>query len=297
MRQRWQRFVRASMGKKIDSDRVQCAGELRQLVFAVASCFAGGALANPAEPNVVHGSANFQHQGKLLSINNSNGAIIQWNSFSIAADETTRFIQSSAASSVLNRVIGGDPSAILGNLQSNGRVFLINPSGIVFGAGSRIDVAGLVASTLDLSNTDFLAGRMRFSGGGAAIDQAGTITTPAGGGVYLVAPTIRNAGSIFSPSGEIILAAGQSVEIASSNNADIRVEIAANEDEVVNVGNVLANSGRIGMFGGVVRQRGLVSASGAELGAGGRIVFRATRQIEMSAQSQTRADGAAGGQV
>ena len=69
-------------------------------------------------------------------------------------------------SAVLNRVgAGQSASSILGSLQSNGRVFLINPNGIVFGAGSQVNVAGLVASTLNLSDADFLAGRMRFTDG------------------------------------------------------------------------------------------------------------------------------------
>ncbi len=102
-------------------------------------------------------------QGNLLSITNSPGAIINWRAFSIGSNEITRFIQQSSASSVLNRVVGADPSVILGALQSNGRVFLINPNGILFGAGAQIDVAGLVASTLNLSNGDFAAGRLRFT--------------------------------------------------------------------------------------------------------------------------------------
>jgi len=107
---------------------------------------------------VVAGQASFAPAGKTLTITNTPGTIIQWQGFSIAADELTRFVQQSSRSSVLNRVVGQDPSSLLGRLESNGRVFLINPNGIVFGQGSRIDVGGLVASTLDLSNADFLAG-------------------------------------------------------------------------------------------------------------------------------------------
>jgi len=77
-------------------------------------------------------------------------SIINWQTFSIGANEITRFLQQSQASAVLNRVAAGNPSQILGALQSNGRVFLINPSGIVFGAGAQVDVAGLVASSLNL---------------------------------------------------------------------------------------------------------------------------------------------------
>ena len=131
---------------------------------AVAACFSGSlALANPTNPTVVNGTASFATAGSILNITNSPNAIINWGSFSIGVNELTRFLQQSASSAVLNRVIGQDPSAILGALQSNGKVFLLNPNGIVFGAGSQINVAGLVASTLNLSNEDFLANRMRFT--------------------------------------------------------------------------------------------------------------------------------------
>src|SRR5476651_1018021 len=134
------------------------------MAAAVAACFAGQfAYANPVGPVVVGGQAAFVTRGNQLLIRNTPGAIINWQQFSIQANESTRFIQQSAASAVLNRVVGVDPSLILGTLQSNGRVFLINPNGVLFGAGAQIDVAGLVASTLNLSNADFLAGRLRFT--------------------------------------------------------------------------------------------------------------------------------------
>jgi len=131
---------------------------------------------------VVAGQASFATQGNTLSITNSPGAIINWQGFSIAASEATRFIQQNAASSILNRVTGPDPSVILGTLISNGRVFLINPSGILIGQGARIDVAGLVASTLNLSNQDFLDGRLNFTSNPLAgkVENQGRITTPSG---------------------------------------------------------------------------------------------------------------------
>ena len=136
------------------------------IALVVASCFSSGlALANPTGPTVVHGTAAIQQAGNLLQVTNTPSAIINWQGFSIGTGETTRFAQQTAASAVLNRVVGQDPSAILGTLNSNGRVFLLNPNGIVFGAGSRVDVAGLVASTLNLSNQDFLAGRLNFEAG------------------------------------------------------------------------------------------------------------------------------------
>ncbi|MBI2294574.1 MAG: filamentous hemagglutinin N-terminal domain-containing protein, partial [Betaproteobacteria bacterium] len=105
------------------------------IAVGVAACFATDlALANPSGPAVVNGTVSFQRTGNLLQITNSPNAIINWQSFSIGAAEITRFLQQSASSAVLNRVITQNPSSILGALQSNGRVFLINPNGIVFGA-------------------------------------------------------------------------------------------------------------------------------------------------------------------
>ncbi|HEU0219698.1 MAG TPA: filamentous hemagglutinin N-terminal domain-containing protein, partial [Gallionella sp.] len=134
--------------------------------------------ANPLGPSVINGQASFVATGNALNITNSPGAIIHWQSFSIGANEATRFIQQSAASSVLNRVVGQNPSSILGALQSNGRVFLINPNGVLFGAGAQVDVAGLVVSTLNLSNADFLAGRYNFTAhaGAGGIENQGSLT-------------------------------------------------------------------------------------------------------------------------
>jgi filamentous hemagglutinin family protein len=152
----------------------------KTVAVAVAACFATQfAFANPVGPTVVNGQAVITTRGNQLTVTNTPGAIINWAQFSIGASEATRFIQQSASSAVLNRVVGGDPSRILGTLQSNGRVFLINPNGILFGAGAQVDVAGLVASTLHLSNEDFIAGRMNFVGDSAlasAVVNQGRIT-------------------------------------------------------------------------------------------------------------------------
>src|SRR5690349_4651998 len=134
------------------------------LTLAVASCFATElAYANPTGPSVAQGQATIASQGNVLTVTNTPGTVINWQGFSIASQEITRFLQQSAASAVLNRVVGVNPSTILGALQSNGRVFLINPNGITIGQGATIDVAGFLASTLNLSDADFLAGRYRFT--------------------------------------------------------------------------------------------------------------------------------------
>lgn len=139
----------------------------------------------------------------------TNKAVIDWRSFSIGPGELTRFNQPNSGSITLNRVTGGDPSIILGTLTANGQVWLINRNGIVFGKSARVDVAGLVATTLDLSNADFMAGRYHFSGNsvpGAMVSNAGQITIRDAGLAALVAPGVENSGIIQAHYGRITLA-------------------------------------------------------------------------------------------
>jgi len=254
------------------------------------------AQANPIGASVVNGQASFAATGNTLTVTNTPGTIINWQGFSIGANEITRFAQQSASSAVLNRVISNNPSNILGTLQSNGRVFLINPNGIVFGAGATIDVAGMVASTLNLSNTDFLAGRNHFTQvpGAANISNAGNLTAQTGGQIYLIAPNVENTGVITAPNGEILLVAGHSVDLVNTNDPNLRVSITAPAGDATNVGQLIASSGSLGLFGTVVRNSGQVSADGATM-QGGKIVFKASQRVE--AGGTISAQGAGGGEI
>lgn len=254
------------------------------------------AQANPTGANVINGQASFAASGNTLTVTNTPGTIIHWQDFSIGASEITRFVQQSAASVVLNRVVTSNPSSILGALQSNGRVFLVNPNGIIFGAGSTIDVAGMVATTLNLSNADFLAGRYNFSQvpGAQNISNAGNISAGSGGQIYLIAPNVENTGVITAPNGEILLAAGHSVELVNSDIPNLRVSIIAPAGDVTNVGQLVAESGSLGLFGTVVRNAGTVSADSATM-QGGKIVFRASQHV--GAGGTVSAQGVNGGRI
>ena len=269
------------------------------IVIAIASCFTGFLYANPIAPTVISGNASFQTLGKTLNVTNTPGAIIQWNGFSIASNEITRFIQQSASSSVLNRVMGTDASNLLGQLLSTGKVFLINPNGVFVGGGAIIDTAGFVASSLRLSDSDFLSGKFKFEEhiGAAKIVNHGSISAN-GGPVYLVAPNVENHGVITSPTGEIILAAGKSVELVQAASPNLRVELTAGEFEALNVGKLIASSGRVGIFGTTVRNSGTVSASGASIdAASGKIFLRAKKDVTLEATSVVTANGGQGGEV
>lgn len=169
--------------------------------YILIACYPFAVLnANPSGGTVANGSASFSQQGNTLNITNTPDTIINWQNFSINEDETTKFIQQSVDSAVLNRVTSQNPSDILGNLESNGRVFIINPNGISFGKNSIVDVGGLVASTLNLSNEDFLSRQLNFNGNGSngGVTAQGEIITPEGGFVYLIAPNVKNHGVITS---------------------------------------------------------------------------------------------------
>jgi filamentous hemagglutinin family protein len=279
------------------------------IALSVAACFSlssGQSGANPVGGAVSSGSASFAASGNTLTVTNSASAIINWQSFSIGVNEITRFVQSSGASAVLNRVTGAGgvipQSVIDGVLSSNGRVFLLNSSGIAIGANARIDVAGFVASSLNLSDADFAAGRMRFTAtpGAGAVTNAGVIDTSSagpGGRVFLVGSDVQNSGLIRTPQGQIVLAAGKSVELVSENSPFVTVNIVADSEQALNVGQLLADAGRIGMFGALVRQSGVAQANSAVVGDNGEIRLVATKDLTLDAGSLTTANGPSGGKV
>ncbi|WP_317204982.1 filamentous hemagglutinin N-terminal domain-containing protein [Janthinobacterium sp.] len=264
------------------------------MALLVGACF-GSAGANPVLPQVILGQAAFAQQGNVFSITNSPNAIINWQSFSVNPGELTRFFQQSASSSVLNRVTGQDPSRILGALQSNGRVFLINPNGVLFGRDARVDVQGLVASSLNISNADFQSGKNNFTAGAGAgkVSNQGSITTPAGGQVFLIAPNVDNSGIITSSGGAVVLAAGHSVQLVDSANPGVHVVLSAPGDQAINLGQIIAQGGRIGIYGALLNQRGNLNASGAVRGANGTILLKASGTALLEAGSRTTAAGGA----
>ena len=265
---------------------------------------AAGVYALPTGPQVVSGSAHITSPAPAaLQVVNTPGTIINWQSFSIAPSELVRFVQQSSASAVLNRVTGSQMSEIMGRLQSNGRVFLINPNGLLVGPGAVIDTASFVGSTLNMSNADFLAGRMRFEGmsGAGGVTNQGVIRAGAGGSVLLVAPQIENSGLIEAPGGEITLAAGRTVTVTPLNGSGVSFELQAPGDSVLNVGRLIADGGAIRAFAGTLRHSGEIRANAIGVDASGQIVLQSgSGGATLAAGSTTRADGvdgAAGGRI
>ena len=175
--------------------------------------FATVLYAKPTGMKQVHGNASIKEEGNVTSITTDHPkSILHWNDFSIGEKETTRFMQPTSSSSVLNRVVQENPSKILGNLESNGTVYLVNPYGVFFGENARINTAAFVASTFDILNEDFLnKTEMLFKGDtSASIINYGTLETSIGD-VTLIGKKIENHGNISAKNGEVHLAAGVEV--------------------------------------------------------------------------------------
>ena len=277
----------------------------------------GPLMANPEGGTVTGGSATIEQSGTRIDIyQHSENASIDWRSFSIAPGEITQFHQPSSSSIALNRVTGADPSHIFGTLRANGRVFLINPNGILFGAGSRIDVSGLVATTSDIRNQDFLAGRMEFTipstDPSASVVNEGDITIADAGYAALVAPHVRNSGTIHARLGRVTLGAAETFALDLYGDELVTFQIGvrttpvdedgnAVEALIENDGSILADAGTVRLAAqnveavvrNVINTDGVIYANAIER-QGGRIVLKAAGAGAVSANGEL---GAAGGSV
>jgi len=203
----------------------------------------------PTGGNIVGGSGSISQDGNSLNVQqNSDRLITNWDSFDIGAGHTVNFYQPGSNSVALNRVIGEDASAIYGNLNANGKVFLVNPNGVLFGQGAAVNVGALVASTLSLSDEDFNNGNYQFQGDGnnAAVINRGSITAD-GGAVALLGGQVSNHGIIQANQGTVALAAGDKItlDFAGDGLLNVTVDKGTIDALVENHQLVRANGGQV----------------------------------------------------
>lgn len=202
----------------------------------------------PSGGSIVSGSGSISQSGNSLNIQqNSNQLISNWQSFDIGAGQSVNFIQPSQSAVALNRVLGNDASQIFGSLNANGRVFLINPNGVLFGQGASVNVGSLVASTLDISDSDFLSGHYRFSGKGGTVRNQGNLRAAEGGAIALLGGKVSNSGVIEARLGSVALAAGGKValDFAGDGLLSVKVDEAALDALVENQGAIRADGGSV----------------------------------------------------
>ncbi|MBU2067457.1 MAG: filamentous hemagglutinin N-terminal domain-containing protein, partial [Gammaproteobacteria bacterium] len=183
----------------------------------------------PSGGQVVAGSGaiNQPNASQMVIDQASNKLAIDWQSFDIAAGNKVTFNQPGRDAIALNRVLGADGSKIMGQLDANGRVFLINPNGVLFGAGAQVNVGGLVASTLNISDSDFEAGNYKFKGNAsnASVTNNGQISAADGGSIALLGGTVSNNGVIVANQGTVALAAGNAVTLDFAGDGLLNVQV------------------------------------------------------------------------
>ncbi|MCD2513753.1 filamentous hemagglutinin N-terminal domain-containing protein [Comamonas endophytica] len=187
-----------------------------------------GAQVLPTGGQVVSGQAHIGQAGNQMTIDQaSQKAILHWQGFDIGSGAKVQFNQPNASAIALNRVVAGNASRIDGQLGANGQVWLVNPNGVVFGQGSQVNVGGLVASTLDIANEDFDAGKQVFRRGAAqgGITNQGHITVADGGTLALLAPTVKNEGTLGARLGNVVLAGGDKVTLQAGVDGKLQVAV------------------------------------------------------------------------
>ena len=238
----------------------------------------GWVHALPKGGDIVSGAGAISQTAQDMVIQqNSQQLITNWQGFSIGSAESVTFKQPSSSAVALNRVIGVDPSIILGKLSANGQVFLTNPSGVVFGKNAKVDVHGLLATTLNITNEDFLKGDYQFSEGAyrplAAIINTGVINATRY--VGLAAPVVINTGSIIvADLGSVVLASGTTATLDFNGDGLINFAVTDNRERrlikgrIHNSGLIRANGGQVLLtaesagyvIGSVVNHSGVIEA-------------------------------------
>jgi filamentous hemagglutinin family protein len=234
------------------------------------------AFAAPVGGQVVGGSGSITSVGPNTAIQqNSSRLVIDWNSFGTNARESVTFSQPGSGAIALNRVVGQNPCILLGRLDANGQVFIVNPNGVLFGAGSQVNVGGLIASTLNISNNDFFRRHYAFANDGTAgsVVNQGLIRAAPGGYVALIGPRVNNQGALFSPDGFAALAAGNRVTVTLSDHQMIGLSVdqGALRALASNSGLILADGGQAwlaansedGLLASVVNNTGVIRARSA----------------------------------
>ncbi|VWD48748.1 GLUG motif-containing protein [Burkholderia contaminans] len=245
------------------------------------------AFALPTGENITAGKADILRDadGKSMSINQHTDKLItNWNDFSIAGNERVSFHQPSKQSIALNRVVGNNGSQIQGQLDANGKVFLVNPNGVLFGSGAQINVGGLVASTQNIADADFLAGNYRFSGNStASIVNDGRIAAADGGSVALLGARVSNNGVIQAKMGRVALGAGNAFKVNFDGNdlLSLQVEGGAVDAQASNGGLLKADGGEVlmtaraagNLLNAVVNNTGTIEAKGLVTDLNGKIAL------------------------
>ncbi|NDB85482.1 MAG: filamentous hemagglutinin N-terminal domain-containing protein, partial [Alphaproteobacteria bacterium] len=221
---------------------------MKFLTAAITLFLSARLFANPTGAEVTAGDAVFTSEGQTLSISTSDKAIINYKQFNIDKGEKVQFIQPSSRSCVLNRVTGGKESKILGHLEGNGRVFLVNPQGVYFGPDSVVNAGSFLATSLSIKDEDFLSESYQFfleEGSAGSIINEGTILTE--GFAALFAPNVKNLGNVYARVGKVFVGSAEKVALDISGDGLIQFRVDGDLEKafIENYGKIEAALGEV----------------------------------------------------
>ena len=230
------------------------------------------AQAGPTGGQVTGGSGTITQYGSTTTIQQSSQNLaLNWQSFNIAPQETVDFVQPNASAIAVNRILGTNGSVVLGHLNANGQVYLINPNGVLFGKGAEVNVGGLVASTLDVNDSTLGLASKTFSGTGpGSVVNDGTLNAAAGGSIALLGNHVSNNGVISAQLGTVALGAGSAATLTfhGSNLVSMQIDQSVLNSIASNGGLIRADGGQVLMTAGaqkallasVVNNTGVIEA-------------------------------------
>ncbi len=298
-------------------------GAMASIILCMFMLIPAMSHAIPQGGDVVGGSASISTSdpSTMNITQTTNKVIINWQGFSIDVNELVKFIQPGSSAVALNRVVGIDPSLILGQLVANGRIFLVNPNGIVFGPNSTVDAAGLLATTLDINDSDFMSDNYSFfqdqEKALSYIINEGKIVINDNGFAVLVAPLVSNEGLIIANLGQVKIGAAEqftvnfdgeglvnfvisnpngqtpgTVLIPTSQITDIIKEV-VNTSQIIEAGQVVEEDGVIKLVGasGTAINTGTIQADGAAGQNAGSIEINSTQATIVGTGSLITANG------
>lgn len=270
------------------------------------------ASAGPEGGQIVGGAGNINRSGNTTTINqNTERLAIDWQSFDVGSDERVNFVQPGSSSVALNRILSNYGSQINGRIDANGHVVLVNPNGIVFGAGSVINAGGILASGLSIDPADFMNGDYTFKaleGTDGVVINSGLINAATGGSVALIGQQVENQGLISAQLGSVTLAAGKEAVVTfdAAGLLGVRVSEAVLQEEigvdaaVINSGEITAENGQIllsasvseDIFSQAVNAGGLSDASSVVVHDDGSFTLGTGADVVNSGSVSTSGDNA-----
>ncbi|MBU3594824.1 filamentous hemagglutinin N-terminal domain-containing protein [Polynucleobacter sp. 86C-FISCH] len=268
----------------------------------------------PTGGKVVAGAATISQTqtatSATMNVNQtSQRAVVNWDSFNVGKNAQVNFNQPNQNAVILNRVTGGNASVINGAINANGQVVLVNPNGVAFGRGAQVDAASVVASTLDISNKEFMEGKSTFRGNGkGTIVNEGKITTNVEGGyIALLAPEVRNQGYLLAKKGggTVAMAAGEQITLNFQNNylISVKVDTGTYNALIENKRVVEVNGGLVVVAAGsahqlmasVIKNTGRISASTAVNNGG--VIELVANNVTQAGKVSANSQSAQGGQI